>query len=46
MKNPKIEEIETPSGGITVNLWYDDGTMISMLKSAYDEQQAQQLGGN
>jgi hypothetical protein len=37
MENLKIEEIKTPSGGITVNLWYDDGTMISMLKTTYDE---------
>jgi hypothetical protein len=47
MENVTFIEIETPNGVQTYAI-IDRGNneYTSMLKSTYDEQQAQQLGGN
>ena len=37
---------DTESGKEFVTITNNDGSFTNMLKSTYDEQQAQQLGGN
>ena len=48
MTNIQIIEIPDSIGNIVESVVIDnqDSTFTSMLKSTYDEQQAQQLGGN
>jgi hypothetical protein len=47
MDNVTFIEVETPQGTEThAIIDRGNGEFTSMLKSTYDEQQAQQLGGN
>ena len=41
-----IENLKDSFGSDIVLITNEDGSTISMLKSTYDELQAQQLGGN
>jgi hypothetical protein len=48
MENVTFIEVQTPQGETQTHAIIDrgNGEFTSMLKSTYDEQQAQQLGGN
>ena len=48
MENVTFQDIEIQTGVIVTYAIIDrgNGEFTSMLKSTYDEQQAQQLGGN
>jgi hypothetical protein len=46
VRSYNMEIIKNQFGTEVVIITNEDGSTLSMLKSTYDEQQAQQLGGN